>query len=116
MQVKILKNCMDGYKEAIFFTEEDKNGWTGDENFSIEAEEVIFKDCSRFVDAIISYLPASFCEYSQMGFDFWLTRNGQSAFLKRIVLYNGATKILTQVSEVFDTVYAYAENDEIFLK
>ena len=116
MQIKILKNCIDGYKEAIFFTEEDKNGWTGNEKFSMEAEEAIFKDCSRFVDNVISYLPASFCEYNQLGFDFWLTRSGQNTFLRRIMLYNGAAKILTQVSAVFGSVYAYAENDEIFLK
>jgi hypothetical protein len=106
---------MDGYKEAIFFTEEDKNGWTGNETFSIEAEEVIFNDCSRFVETAIRHLLIDFCDYDQLGFDFWLTRNGQNAFAKRIMLYNGAAKILTQISEVFGNVYACTENDEIFL-
>lgn len=79
-----IENILSSYVEAALWTSSDDNDETLDstyywEDFAPETQGAMREDVQRFIDQAGTLLIEAELSESQIGHDFWLTRNGHGA-------------------------------------
>lgn len=110
------KEIINGYIEAMFFTEGDSELKDSDSSdLAPETMTRIIEDCFSFyvtAEKFFDDLPDDY-DYYGMGSDFWFTRNGHGVgFWDRLELKeNGLGDKLSEVSREFGNIDAYIGDD-----
>lgn len=109
----------EGYMEALFFTDTDRDGDKGTGitedmdflSFSPSAMESIEEDCSDFYSYYKSWWESENMSDHEAGILFWLTRNRHGAGFWDGKLSLEAGKYLTDMSHPYGEVNPYVGDD-----
>ena len=106
---------LDGYLDALEWTEcgPDADDDIRNGSFSSDLQARAHEDVSDFLNAASDVLPFLDVNPSQIGHDFWLTRNGHGVgFWDRPELYGDhEAERLTDIARSFGTLFVYAGDD-----
>ncbi len=102
------------YKTCALWAETDDEGLPLDKFFdendlAPETLAAMRADCEAFLEMAKDYLTDDWFD-SQVGHDFWLTRNGHGAGFWDRGLPNGDK--LTEIAKTFGSAYLYVGDDE----
>jgi hypothetical protein len=109
-----IKGTIEGYLEAILFTESEELEGMSIYDFGEEARIIAGEACGRFLLKADTILDQADTSDDQIGHDFWLTRNGHGAgFWDSPELYGGKDNAdaLTEIADGFGYSEAYLGDD-----
>ena len=109
-----LPAMITGYKQAIYFTETEKDGITHESPISSELEAKIATECESFLSECWKYgLLSSDFDAELLGHNFWLNRNGHgSGFWDSEDTYGENQAILlSKLAHSYGETWVYLGND-----
>jgi hypothetical protein len=107
MRSEQIKEFEYAYIEALFWADVDDNGELKNLELSVSAKDKIKKDCKDFLSKIPENLLDNF-DLSQLGHDFWLTRQGHGAGFWDGDYSKSDEELLMQLVKPFKEVELYA--------